>query len=192
MATRDLLFLDVETTGLDPKTNSVLSIGAIRTDDSGRHVKATLNVKVKPTTAVDPRAAAVNGYTEDAWADAQDPEVAAAALASLAQGVQIVGHCVWFDEGFCRALLNANGHAAPWDHRWVDTQSLAHLLKERYPDLRGTSLQAVCDVMGWSRSAAHDAMEDAELARALYLAARKLVQEGGGAVESLAAPETAA
>jgi DNA polymerase III epsilon subunit-like protein len=191
MAT-DLLFLDVETTGLDARAHSVISIGAIRTDDTGAVVKATLNMKVRPTTAVDPRAAAVNGYTEEAWLDAADPETAAAALASLAQGTQIVGHCVWFDEGFCRSLLNANGHAAPWDHRWVDTQSLAHLLKERYPDLKRTSLQAVCDVMGWSRSAAHDAYEDAELARQLYLATRRLVAEGGGEVESMAAREPAA
>ena len=189
---RDLLFLDVETTGLDAKTNSVLSIGAIRTDDTGQIVKATLNVKVKPTTPVDPRAAAVNGYTEEKWADAQDPDIAAGALASLAQGTQIVGHCVWFDEGFCRALLNANGHAAPWDHRWVDTQSLAHLLKARYPELKYTSLQAVCDVMGWGRNTKHDAYEDAELARQLYLTARRLVAEGGGEVESMAARDPAA
>lgn len=187
----DLLFLDVETTGLTPSEHSVLSVGAIRTDSTGAHVKTVLNLKVKPTTAVDPGAARVNGYTEEKWADAVEPTEAAAALASIAQGAQIVGHCIWFDESFCRPLLEAHGQKVPWSRNWIDTQSLAQVLKARHADLKSASLQAVCDVLGWSRNKEHEALEDAELARQLFLHVRGLVAEGGVVVESMAAPAAA-
>lgn len=164
----DILFVDVETTGLNPGSDSILQIGAIRTDPSGQTIKATLNMKVKPTTPVDPRAAAVNGYTPQAWEDAIEAATAASQLAAFAAGTEFAAHCVWFDSAFCEALLKNNGHRIPWGRRLVDTQTLAHLMRAENPGMSGTSLQACIGVLGGERGQVHDAMEDAEWARRVY------------------------
>lgn len=169
---KDLIFVDVETTGLDDRNDSVIQVGAIRTDSTGRNVKTRLDIKVKPTTPVSPEAARVNGYTEEGWADASEPYAAALLLASVAQGAEFAGHCVWFDQGFCRQLLERNNVKVPWGHRLVDTQTLAHLLRAQYPSMRGTNLDSCIEVMGGEKRGSHDALEDAEWARRLYVHVR--------------------
>lgn len=166
---KDLVFVDVETTGLSPQEDSILQVAVIRTDHTGENVKATLNIKVKPTTPVHPQAAAVNGYTPQAWEDATDPSVAAEQLTAMCQGAEFAAHCVWFDQGFCEALLKRHGYKIPWGRRLVDTQTLAHLMWESYGDMGGTSLQACISALGGTRGTVHDAYDDAEWARKVYV-----------------------
>lgn len=166
---KDLVFVDVETTGLSPTEDSILQVAAIRTDHTGKTVKASLNLKVKPTTPVHPKAAEVNGYTEAGWVDAAEPSVAAEQLAALAQGAEFAAHCVWFDHGFCEALLKRQNQRIPWGRRLVDTQTLAHLLWENNENMGGTSLQACIGALGGERGPVHDAFEDAEWARKVYV-----------------------
>jgi len=100
----DIVFVDVETTGLDPDKDSVIQVGVVRTDYTGTQVKARMCLKVKPSTPVHPRAAAVNGYTPEGWVDAVEPAAAALHLAAISQGAEFAGHCVWFDVRFCENL----------------------------------------------------------------------------------------
>ena len=172
---KDVVFVDVETTGLDPEKDSVVQIGVLRTDSTGATVKSRLDIKVKPTTVMSPEAAAVNGYTEEGWVDAVDAETAANMLASIAQGAEFAAHCVWFDHAFCTKLLERNRVRVPWGRRLIDTQTLAHLLRETQPAMQGTNLSSAIYALGGSRSAAHDAMEDASWAREIYAWAMRTV-----------------
>lgn len=165
----DVVFVDVETTGLFPESDSVIQVAGIRTDHTGATVKGTFCVKVKPTTPMHPAAAAVNGYTPEAWEGALSPQEAAGKLATFAKGAEFAAHCVWFDHGFCEKLLKDNGVKVPWGRRLIDTQTLAHLLRATYPDMKGTNLQSCIEKMGGERGAIHDAFEDAKWAREVYV-----------------------
>jgi len=164
----DIVFVDVETTGLDPDKDSVIQVGVVRTDYTGTQVKARMCLKVKPSTPVHPRAAAVNGYTPEGWADAVEPAAAALHLAAISQGAEFAGHCVWFDVRFCENLLKKNGVRVPWGRRNIDTQTLVHLMRAQNPAMNGTNLQAALEELGGQRDAVHDAAEDAEWSRRVY------------------------
>lgn len=171
----DIAFVDVETTGLDSNKDSVIQVAVVRTDSTGEKVKMTLCIKVKPTTPVHPAAAAVNGYTPEAWADAVSPAEAAEQLAAACQGTEFAAHCVWFDQGFCEKLLKTHGHKIPWGRRLIDTQTLAHLLRAVNPDMKGTNLQGCIEKLGGERGAIHDALDDASWARNVYVWAMRQV-----------------
>lgn len=174
----DIAFVDVETTGLDPNKDSVIQLAVVRTDSTGENVKLTLCIKVKPTTPVHPAAAAVNGYTPEGWEDAVTPAAAAQQLAAACQGTEFAAHCVWFDQGFCEKLLRENGQKIPWGRRLIDTQTLAHLMRAEYPDMRGTNLQSCIEKLGGARGPVHDALDDARWARNVYVwAMRKISQK---------------
>ena len=164
----DVVFVDVETTGLDPEKDSVIQIGVVRTDYTGVEIKDRLSVKVLPTTQVHPQAAAVNGYTREAWVGASEPLAAAKQLHAISRGAEFAAHCVWFDVRFCENLLRRNGFTVPWGRRYIDTQTLVHLMRAKDTSMNGTNLQAALESLGGERSAVHDAAADAEWARRVY------------------------
>lgn len=65
--TKDLIFIDIETTDIDEATATVLEIGAIRTSPTGE-VLAQFEMKVFPQSEVNPVAASINGYSKVGWA----------------------------------------------------------------------------------------------------------------------------
>ena len=62
-----VVFLDVETTGLDPRAHEIVEIAIVALDG-----QVLLDTKVKPQNieAASPRALEINGYNEADWADA--------------------------------------------------------------------------------------------------------------------------
>ena len=65
----NLLFMDVETTGLNPNVHEVIEICLVETLPDGTIVQR-FDSKIKPRGPVDPKAAEVNGYTPEKWATA--------------------------------------------------------------------------------------------------------------------------
>ena len=83
---RDHIFIDLETTGLDPSTGDIIEVAAIRTDNVGNLI-ATYSDKITPKVPVTIEASRVNGYTEEKWAQAISIEAAMATMtASILTG----------------------------------------------------------------------------------------------------------
>lgn len=63
---KDLIFIDIETTGLDIRKDCCIEIGAIRCAHDGKRI-AVWDAKVTPAIPVNIDAAAINGYSNAEW-----------------------------------------------------------------------------------------------------------------------------
>lgn len=111
----DLVFLDTETTGLDPALHEVWEIAFA----VGERSIASGVIPHSLRTA-DPEALAMNGYVGRGLGVAPDPWLDVE-LKRLLVGATIVGSNPAFDTAFLRARWGV----APWHHRMVAVESMA-------------------------------------------------------------------
>ena len=191
--TMKLVFVDTETTGLDRQADEVIELAALRVDWPSWTTEAVFYQRFRPTRPVSPEAAAVNGYTEDAWRgnpDVDSPNARRAIMhfVNFCGGARWVGSMPQFDYDFierARRTLSVR----PWalaSRRLIDVGSLgAPLLFAGYGEKGG--LDELCAVLGVSldvppsslvslaakgRVGAHTAMGDALRTRDVF---RKLM-----------------
>lgn len=174
---QDLLFVDVETTGLDPLKHELIEIAAIRTTFDGLHIKESFEAKLRPQhlERAEPKALEVNGYNEVEWAPERciAPESVVKTLASMAANAVLVGHNISFDENFLVALYTSQGLPSPFGYHKVDTVALA------WPffvngTLSGLNLSKLCAYLGVPTIPNHRAASDVSACRKAYL----LLMEG--------------
>lgn len=182
MTAFDLVFVDVETGGLDPSTADILEVACIRTDASGQLLLAAYETKVLPQSPVDARAAAVNGYTPEAWSEAILPVDAAGALTrAVIDGFErraiLCGHNVAFDDGFLRRMFDRALLSYPFDYHRIDTVSLAWPFYVQ-GKIDRLNLEAVCRHFLIGNEGAHRAMADAARCREVYLRMMEALRGG--------------
>jgi DNA polymerase III epsilon subunit-like protein len=152
------VFVDVETTGLDPVAGSIISLALI-VDGKEYYWK------IKPTTPVTPGAAAINGYTEDDWKDAIDIKSIATEVGTLWYGRVAVGHCVDFDLKFIRESFNKAGVRCWTPFYCIDTMQLA---LEHLEGLVNQKLVTVASACGQTVAGNHNALVDCRLTKAVF------------------------
>lgn len=180
----DLLFIDTETTGLDPKIHRVIEIAATRVNFHPRTWGAPLAsicYRFTPSTEdvarAEPDALAVNGYRQDHpdWATAPDIDSVDATqswknVATLARGAILVSQNVPFDRDFIWEELNARGllyeHPkfgllAPWARRFIDIQSYSALIAME-KSLSKMGLHDVYSAIGGAPLTEHRAASDVQ------------------------------
>ena len=163
-----LVFLDTETTGLDPRLGhriiEVAAIEAIGRDLTGKY----LHFYVDPEREIDAAATAVHGFSwDDLRGKAKFSSIADELMAFLI-GARVVIHNATFDVSFLDQEL-ARLRRPPMSKRDVTiTDSLA-LAKEKFPGKRN-SLDALCDRLGVDNSQRnlHGALLDAKLLAEVY------------------------
>jgi len=149
----DFIFLDIETTGLDPRKHVVIEIAAHR-PSTGQWFERKVQVSSMDLALAEPKALAVNGYNEADWAGAVPYDHALADLREFCRSAHRV--VCWnpvFDMGFLAI-----------DHHVLDVASMAWIM------LRPASLRlaAVCDLLGISNEGEHRARRDVERMVAVY------------------------
>ncbi len=131
---RPLAFIDVQSTGLDPRTARIVRISVLKcAPDGDRHTRTAL---VNPGVPIPPGATAVHGLTDDDVADAPSFAAYARALAEHLDDCDIAGFGV---ERFGAPLLEAEFRRAGVefsrsDRAVIDTMRIFHLKEPR--DLR--------------------------------------------------------
>lgn len=166
---RQLLFLDSETTGLDPLHNEAIEWAGILTEPDGITVVKTFEAKVKPLhmDRFDARAKEVNGYNEAEWADAPPAEFVAGAMLEISAGAILVGQNVSFDENFLTAFLKKHNYKTAWHYHKIDTMVLAWpLIKSG--KIKGLSLVNLAEWAGIEQVKPHRAMTDALCVQKVY------------------------
>jgi DNA polymerase-3 subunit epsilon len=170
---RDIAFIDLETTGLDPERHEIIEVAVIRVDARDLHPIDEVACRVLPgrIAEADPAALGLVGYSPEAWADAPSLTEAMERVAPLLEGTILAGHNVAFDRGFLEAAWRAMGSRPEgMDYHLLDTAALAWPLWSAGAIDR-LSLDEVCECLGITRQPAHRAMTDArcslEVARRL-------------------------
>jgi DNA polymerase III subunit epsilon len=167
-----LLFLDLETTGLEPSAGHRVCEVAMLRERAG-HEEGRLDSLLAPGRPLDPRAAAVNGLCDDDLASAQPFAEVVPAITALSTGAVPVGHNLAFDITFLNLELAALGRP-PLVGPSFDTLSLARRLLRT----RSYSLTALCNELGLVRPS-HRAMADVLAMRELFHYLRGRMAEQG-------------
>ncbi len=180
--TVDYLAVDLETTGLNPRQDAILSVGYVALQGVEIDLASARHHLVCVDRAIPEASAVIHQITDDQAASGKPlPEVLAELLAALAGRVLIAHHAA-IELGFLSAAckrLWGQGMVA----RVIDTQLLARRTLERRQlpykpaDLR---LHALASRYNLPRHSAHNALSDALAAAELFLAQAAYRDEGRG------------
>ncbi|MEX2246480.1 MAG: helicase C-terminal domain-containing protein [Dehalococcoidia bacterium] len=154
--------LDLETTGLNPETDEIIEVGAIRFDETG--VLDTYHTLVNPDRHLEYRIEMLTGIPNADLAGAPHFGSVALEVESFIGMDALVGQNPAFDLAFlARKGVQTFGPA-------YDTYELAGLL---LPDLREHSLAAIADHLRVTFVDRHRALADAEAAMRVFVALRQ-------------------
>ncbi len=153
---RDFVAIDLETTGLSPRLDKVIEVGAVRF--RGRDVLDRYEALVDPGRAIPLAVQRLTGITDHQVSGAVSSEDALAKLAHFVAGAPLVGHGAHFDLAF----LARDGES----FELYDTLDLARIL---LPAVPSHSLPMLTRSMKLVHPRAHRALADADAARQLFL-----------------------
>lgn len=152
--------LDLETTGLNPKRDRIIEIGAALVEEGT--IKDTFSTFVNPRSTLPEKVTEITGITEADILSAPALEEILVNLSDFIGDRHLLGHSILFDYSFLkRAFVNAG---RKFEKRGIDTLKLSR----RYlPELPSKRLQDLCVHYGIPQRA-HRALEDAQAAHFLY------------------------
>lgn len=156
----DYVCLDLETTGLNPKTDKITEIGAVKVRN--REVVGTFSTLINPGRKLDERIVELTGITDDMLRDAPFIGEVLPDFLNFSEELPLLGHGVLFDYSFMkRAVVNAGGK---YERKGLDTLSVA---RKFLAGLESRSLGFLCRYYEIPHRA-HRALEDARATSALY------------------------
>ena len=107
----EFIAFDLETTGIQPKTDAIVEIGAVRFD--GAEPVETFCTLVNPGRPIPPEASAVNGISDEMVAGSPAVETVLTDLAAFCGDLPLVAHNAPFDFKFLLNAVEAHKAKAP-------------------------------------------------------------------------------
>lgn len=151
--------IDLETTGLQPETDNIIEIAAVKF--RGAQVIDTFQTFVSTHRPIPYRVQRLTGITQTDLQHAPHFDAIAPRLQAFLGKAALVGHSVPFDAAFLRRRGLAQ------ENPLLDTFELATVL---LPALPSYTLERVAESLGVVGDVFHRAMADADLAKGVFLA----------------------
>ena len=158
---------------MDPKTDRIIQVGAIRLEDG--KVAGSFSSFVHTPRAVPVRIKRLTGISDADTRNAPPTRTVLQQLLSFIGGDFVVAHNAGFEQSFLEAEASRHGIALP-ELAYVDTVELARLA---CPDMHGHRLDALAQALGIPLPKHHDAMSDAETCGRLYAELCRMLGELG-------------
>jgi DNA polymerase-3 subunit epsilon len=155
--------LDFETTGLDPKRDRIVEIGALRFGVQGEF--ESLSVLVNPGMPISPAASKVNGISDEMLVSCRPVDELIPELCSFLGSSILIAHNAPFDLSFLKEAMKRAGMKRKI-FRVVDTRILA---SQAFPGKRSYSLQNLIRDFSINPGRAHRALDDARACEELFL-----------------------
>ena len=152
----EYIAFDLETTGLDAKSDAVIEIGAVRMRDG--EVLDRFSSFAWPGHPLSPKTVSLTSITDEMLKGAPRPEQAVDAFLDWAGDTPLVAHNAEFDTGFIRAYCRRSGR--PFDPMYIDTMLLAQYL---CPQLNNHKLDTVANHLELPPFHHHRACDDAQV-----------------------------
>lgn len=153
--------VDVEATGLNPKLEKIIEIGAVKVVEG--QVTGETACFVNPRRPLTQQIRQLTGICDEMLAGAPGIEEVIGQCHEFCKGFPLLGHKVLFDYSFLkRAALN-NG--LEFEKQGMDTLALC---RKFMPPGEKKNLREACIYYGVVQEGAHRALEDAHSARRLY------------------------
>ena len=148
---------DLETTGLDPKRDRIVEIGAVKFDRTG--LIARFSTLINPGIPMPAEAGRVNGITDNMLAGKPSLDEVFPDFLLFIKGAALAAHNAPFDCGFINELCALPNPIA-------DTLAFS---RERFPNLSSHSLQNLATGFGIDVQNAHRAEDDALLCMEIFV-----------------------
>ena len=149
-----IVVLDFETTGLNPRTDRIIEIGAVRIHNG--QVADSFSMLVNPGVPLDDKVVKITGIRDYMLKDQPSAEQALPQLMAFIGSSPLAAHNAAFDMAFLREEQARLGQ--PFDFPQIDTLAFAQKL---YPDMKRYRLVDVCRKLGVTLKNAHRAVHDA-------------------------------
>lgn len=182
-----LLFLDTETTGLDPVRNGLIQISFQIVDKDCRVSEMEFDSYIKPFKGdlVSEQALEINGISLDDLGDFPSPAEVYNQIKDIfdkyidkykkdkdfEDTFLCIGHNIHFDLRFLHQFWNKNGdkYLSSYIKSSVDTLSLVNLLRmEKKIHTKSSKLQEVAESLGYTGKNWHNSLEDVRATRFLF------------------------
>lgn len=153
--------VDLETTGLDPKKDRIMEIGAVRVEDG--QVTGEYQQLVNPGCPISDLVSGLTGITDEMVRMAPSIGEVLGEFLSFCKMLPIVGHQVMFDYRFLKRAAVNQGES--FERSGMDTLALCRAFM---PAQEKKNLAAACAFFAIERDQAHRACSDAWDAARLY------------------------
>lgn len=164
--TDSFVCVDLETTGLDPKRDKIIEIGAVKVERG--EIVGEWETFVDPERKLEERIVELTGIRDEQLAGAKKISEILPELFPFLGDHVLLGHSVLFDFSFLKKA--AVNERMTFERKGIDTLKIA---RKYLKDLESRSLEFLCRHYGIPHNA-HRALEDARATVALY---RKLAEE---------------
>jgi DNA polymerase III subunit alpha, Gram-positive type len=155
-----LVWVDTETTGLNPSIHEVIEIGLVVVKGDTLEEIDRYYSKVAPDhiETADERALLINHYSWQGWQDAPQKEVVVAEIGRFfSEDHVLCGHNVEFDIAFIESMFKRCDLEPPKYAGIIDTKRVAKSLNVKSASYR---LGALCQKFGIEQERAHCALDD--------------------------------
>ena len=162
----DFVAIDIETTGLNPREDKIIEIGAVLLREG--KVVDSFSSFVNPRVSIPSKITKLTGITDEMIAKEKTIEVVIREFYDFVGDSILLGHNILFDYSFLKTALLQEGFE--FERMGIDTLEISRIL---HKDLESRSLERMCNFYGINQKAKHRAYEDAFSAGALYLELKK-------------------
>jgi DNA polymerase-3 subunit epsilon len=177
----ELVALDLEATGLNPRQDHIVSIGLVEIHGMTIRLDTAQHQLVRTKRPMPEESAIIHKVTDDRAATGLPLEEVLPEVLERLTGRILVAHHAWVEQSFLSAACERL-YGAPLVVPTIDTQALAQrLMRIRNQFLRSTSMRLfnLRNYYGLPRYKAHNALSDALATAELFLALAEDIQPGG-------------
>ena len=158
--------IDLETTGLNPKTDKIIEIGIVKVENN--KVVREWETLVNPDRKLEEHIIELTGIRDEQLSSAPGIKEALPKMLEIAGDSVLLGHSILFDYSFIKKA--AVNQRMSFEKNGIDTLKIA---RKYLADLESRSLPCLCRHYGISHTA-HRALHDAKATVELY---RKLAEQ---------------
>jgi DNA polymerase-3 subunit epsilon len=169
----DFIAFDLETTGIQPKTDAVVEIGAVRF--SGAEPIETFSTLINPGRPIPPEASAVNGITDEMVAGEPGIETVLSDLADFCKDLPLVAHNAPFDFKFILKAVEDHRARSP-KGIVLDSCALARIV---FPGMINYRLGTLVAHFGFPSGTFHRAEEDGVYCGLLFARTLEALEKAG-------------
>ena len=158
---KDYVCLDLETSGLYPKYDKIIEIGAVKVKNG--QITDRFRSLVNPGRKLTEITTAITGIHDGDLVSAPDIMEILPSFLSFSEALPLLGHSILFDYSFIKKAAVNQGLS--FEREGIDTLKLA---RKFLPDLESRALENLC-IHFHIPHTAHRALGDAEATQQLYV-----------------------
>lgn len=172
---KEYISLDCETSGLNPKKDEILSIGAVRIKDNKVIMRDTFNIFVKPSKNIDAESIKIHRIRPIDLENAIEPQKAIYELLEFIGSRPIVGYYIKFDVAMISKYTKEYlGIKLP--NETIEVSSMYYKTRKKsseyeFIDLKFDTIMKNLDIPTLGK---HDALNDAIMTSMIFLKLRNL------------------